>query len=230
MNKPHPNYFMVNRALLSSVRWLAEPFTRGQAWLDLFGLANHTKGSFWVRGMKIEVERGQLAYSELTLARRWKWSRGKVRRFLNELETVQDIVQQKTNLTSLITITKYDKWQGNGTTDDTPDSTTDGTHKKNNKRMKEDIADSRISTLISFFSEQCLSLKGFKPGIDGADGKAVQKALKGMTEPEVREAVLFYLKSPKADDCGVTLTACLSKHSLNVWKQNRRKNDWQTIA
>jgi len=134
----------------------------------------------------------------------------------------------------LITILNYDYYQNpenyEGHNEGHDESTTNRHNINKNGNKNGYIADSRISTLISFFSEQCLSLKGFKPGINGADGKAIQRALKDMTEPEVREAVLFYLRSPKADDCGVTLTACLSKHSLNVWKQNRRKNDWQTIA
>ena len=112
------------RKLQESDIWLSEKFTRGQAWVDMIGLANHKDGSFRVRGNRVEVKRGQLAYSEISLANRWKWSRGKVRRFLAEIESEmeQKIVQQKTNLTSLITILNYDKYQFNGT----PSGTTDG--------------------------------------------------------------------------------------------------------
>lgn len=114
--KNKSNYFFVNRALLHSDRWLGEKFTRGQAWVDLFGLAQHSKGFFRVRGIKIEVERGQLGYSQLTLAKRWKWSRGKVRRYLKELKNDGDIVletrHQNLDITTVITIVKYDLWQG----------------------------------------------------------------------------------------------------------------------
>ena len=118
---PQPNYFYVNRALLQSDRWLSEPFTRGQAWVDLFGLAQHKDSFFRVRGIKVEVKRGQLAYSQLTLAKRWKWSRNKLFRYLNELEKQEDIVQQNSNITTLITIVKYEVWQENCTTNDTPE-------------------------------------------------------------------------------------------------------------
>ncbi|MFA5453079.1 MAG: hypothetical protein WC248_05865 [Candidatus Methanomethylophilaceae archaeon] len=148
MNKPQSNYFLVNRDLLNSDRWLSEPFTRGQAWVDLFGLAQHTKGFFRVRGIKIEVERGQLAYSQQTLTKRWHWSRGKVKRYLSELENQNDIIlktiqqngQQIKFLTTLITIVKYDKWQGDDTAKRTADGqqtdsrrTADGTYTKNDK-------------------------------------------------------------------------------------------------
>ncbi len=122
-------WFSINRQLLESDRWIAEPFTRGQAWVDLIGLARHKDGYFRIRGIKVELKRGQLAWSQLSLSKRWMWSRGKTRRYLNELEKHQDIVQQNNEVTTLITILKYEYWQHNGTTS----STTDG-QQTDNKR------------------------------------------------------------------------------------------------
>ena len=133
MNNPEPNYFYVNRGLLHSDRWLSESFTRGQAWVDLFGLAQHTSGFFRVRGIKIDVERGQLAYSQLSLAKRWRWSRDKVRRYLLELENSKDIIQQNNKVTTLITIVKYNYWQGNKTTNNTTEK-----HQKNIRKTSND--------------------------------------------------------------------------------------------
>lgn len=117
MDKAAPNHFYVNRQLLQSDRWISEPFTRGQAWIDLCGLAQHKDSHVRIRGVRVEVKRGQLAYSQVTLAKRWRWSRGKVKRFLNELKMVQDIEQQNSEVTTLITIKKYDYWQGRSTAD-----------------------------------------------------------------------------------------------------------------
>jgi hypothetical protein len=121
------NFFFVNRKLLHSDRWLSEKFTRGQAWIDLFGLAQHSKGFIRIRGIKITLERGQLAYSQLKLSKRWKWSRGKVRRYLKELENDNDISlktihqtgQQIKFVTTLITIIGYSNWQGDNTASNT---------------------------------------------------------------------------------------------------------------
>ena len=110
--KIEPDFFAVNRSLLNSDRWLSETFTRGQAWVDLFGLAQHPHGYFRVRGIRVDVKRGQLAHSQLTLATRWKWSRNKVRRYLKELENNKDIVQQNNEVTTVITILRYGFWQG----------------------------------------------------------------------------------------------------------------------
>lgn len=116
--------------------YFAEPFTRMQAFIDLILITNHERTVFFKRGIKITVERGQTVRSEDELALRWKWSRGKVRRFLLELENDTKIVQQKTRLCNCISIVNYDKYQLGGTTDsttnDTTDSTTDSTTKNNN--------------------------------------------------------------------------------------------------
>lgn len=74
-----------------------------------------------VRWNIINVKRWQNWYSEDTLAKRWKWSRDKVRRFLNYLETIQQIAQQKSKIKSIITIINYEKYQWNDTTDNTTD-------------------------------------------------------------------------------------------------------------
>jgi hypothetical protein len=77
-------------------------------------LANHKDGFIYVRGNRVDILRGQVGWSQLGLSKRWKWSRGKVKRFLNELEIDQQIVQQNNNVSSLITIINYKEYQENG--------------------------------------------------------------------------------------------------------------------
>lgn len=122
----HP-YFAVARKLLESDMWLSDPFTKGQAWVDLIGNARFRDGFVRIRGVKVDVPRGCVYFSEVKLAERWRWSRGKVRRFLNELETEQRIEQQKNNITSLIKIINYEEYQKDGTAKRTANSTASGT-------------------------------------------------------------------------------------------------------
>lgn len=129
-------WICIYRAIEEDPMYFAEPFTRMQAFIDLILITNHERTVFFKRGIKITVERGQTVRSEDELALRWKWSRGKVRRFLLELENDTKIVQQKTRLCNCISIVNYDKYQLGGTTDsttnDTTNSTTDSTTKNNN--------------------------------------------------------------------------------------------------
>lgn len=119
-------WIKLHRSITDSPEWRAEPFTRSQAWIDLLLLANHKTGHIRIRGILVTVERGQVGYSEETLAIRWRWSRGKVRRFLQHLIELSQIsrnsVQQNPRVSSLITITNYELYQANDTTNGTTKS------------------------------------------------------------------------------------------------------------
>lgn len=135
-------WIKLHRSITDSPEWRAEPFTRSQAWIDLLLLANHKTGHIRIRGILVTVERGQVGYSEETLAIRWRWSRGKVRRFLQHLIELSQIsrnsVQQNPRVSSLITITNYELYQANDTTNDTTKSqqTVQEQECKNNKKKE----------------------------------------------------------------------------------------------
>lgn len=104
-------WIKLHRKLSETDLWLSEPFTRGQAWVDLIMIANHKDGFIIVRGNMVEVKRGQVGWSQERLAKRWKWSRKKVANFLKQLEMAQQIEQQKNNISSIITILNYGLYQ-----------------------------------------------------------------------------------------------------------------------
>lgn len=80
-------FFTVDRKLLNDELWLAEPFTKGQAWLDLIGRASYKDTD--------ELRRGEILTSERELAARWKWAPSKVHRFLKQLENAQMIKRSR---------------------------------------------------------------------------------------------------------------------------------------
>jgi len=114
-------YIKLHRSSEDNVLYFSEPFTKRQARSDLLMTTAFKDWIIIVRWNIIEVKRWQNWYSEDTLAKRWKWSRDKVRRFLNYLETIQQIIQQKSKIKSIITIINYEKYQSNDTTDNTTD-------------------------------------------------------------------------------------------------------------
>jgi len=101
----------LHRKIQENDFWTCEKFTRGQAWVDLILLCNHQDSFYYKRGVKIDVGRGQLGRSVVELSDRWKWSRSKVNKFLKDLEKEQQIIQQKTNITQLVTLINYDEFQ-----------------------------------------------------------------------------------------------------------------------
>jgi len=104
-------YVKIFRELCNHPIWVQEKFTRGQAWVDLILLAQHKEGYVRKRGIRIDLKPGQLAWSLKSLADKWRWSIGKVKRFLIELQTDGQIELQNTNVSTTITLLNYDKWQ-----------------------------------------------------------------------------------------------------------------------
>jgi hypothetical protein len=104
-------WIKLHRQITENWMWTSEPFTRGQAWVDLLLLAAHQKSFFYIRGVKVDVSRGQIAWSESKLSDRWRWSRSKLRKFLKDLKKEQQIDLQKSNVIQIVTILNYDKFQ-----------------------------------------------------------------------------------------------------------------------
>ncbi len=111
-------WISIHRKIVENPYYFSEPFTKIQAWIDMLIIANHKPGTFFKRGIKVDVKRGEIGYDLDSLAKRWTWSRGKVERFLNSLENDKQIVRQKTNITTLISIINYDEYQNTVTQTD----------------------------------------------------------------------------------------------------------------
>lgn len=147
-------WISIYRKITENPLYFSEPFTRMQAWIDMIIIANHKESFFYVRGNKVTVKRGEIGYSQQSLAIRWQWSRGKVVRFLKEIEKSGMIVQQKNSVNNIISIVKYDDYQQSGTTE----SATDGQQTVqqtdiNNNDNKVNNDNKEIDTSISFKSK-----------------------------------------------------------------------------
>jgi len=215
--------------------------------LDNGWLQNHELWVFWcycllkashkefvvkISFQEILLLPGQFIFGRKQAAKDLKMSEWQIRACLDFLKKHGNLTIKTTNKFSIITIINWPIYQGDNSNEPPANSPTNHQQTatyKNVKNGKNNIADSRISALTSFFYNECFTSKGFKPSLDGGDGKAIQRVLKGMTEDEVRQAITFYLKSPKAKDCGVTLKAALSTHSLNLWKAQKEKTNWQVM-
>lgn len=138
-------WIKLHRKITEHPDYLGETFTRMQAWIDLLLTANYRDGFIRVRGIAVPVKRGQIATSSLSLAKRWMWSRGKVQRYLNELETSKQIEQQNSNVITLISIVKYESYQLDDTANDSADcyadETPSGQQTDTSKEYKEEQED-----------------------------------------------------------------------------------------
>lgn len=180
------------RCIQGNPLWQERPFDRGRAWVDLILLANHRDGYLHKRGIKIDVKRGQVGWSERALAERWGWSRGKVTRFLHELKMEQQIEQQNgpqnINVTSLITITNYEKYQSDEPQNGPQNEPQTGRKQYHRQECKEDknkisspaknppVGSRLFSDWFCYAFERC---QGYPYAFEsGKDGKALSELLK----------------------------------------------------
>ncbi len=214
----------IHRALSDHDLWLAEPFTYGQAWVDLVLNANHSPGSFMVKRQRVALERGQLGWSEITMTKRWQWSRGKVRRFLKRLESDAMIKQEAGHLTSVVTICNYDDYQSKHKEDGTSDSTADGT------------SDEHLTVQEAVHKQECKELDNGKNGkkttlpttVDKTDEdyRFAEWMLSLITEQQPE------FKTPNLSNWSKTIRLMREKDKRNhhdmarVWKWVRHDDFW----
>jgi hypothetical protein len=96
------------------------------AWIDLLIMARHTEGQVKLKGRVQIVKRSQVAMSQLSLQKRWKWSQNKVKRFLNLLKKHGMADFETNDLTTIITICNFDSYQADERTGERPNGRPDG--------------------------------------------------------------------------------------------------------
>ena len=142
-------WIRLHRKITENPLYFSEPFNRSMAWIDLLLLANHSENYFFKRGIRVDVKVGQIGYDLDSLAKRWKWSRGKVERFILMLENDNQIVRQKTNVTTLISIVNYKEYQTDDKPNRKPSSKPNG-NKQECKELKEEIYIPEFSEFLTY--------------------------------------------------------------------------------
>jgi len=157
-------YIKLYRCIKDNELWSDKPYSRAQAWIDLILKANHEDGGIWVRGIYLEIKRGQLAVAQHTLAKDWGWSKNKVLRFLSYLKVKLQIelqtAHQNSRLQNRISIVNYYLYQStNGKTELQTELQKDykrdtNNKNKNNKKNnnKEEINNKYMSVFDSFWN------------------------------------------------------------------------------
>jgi DNA replication protein DnaD len=219
-------WIRLNRSLLENQIFNSEPYTKGQAWITLLMLANHREGYITVKnGDILKIERGECGYSELALADIFKWSRGKVKRFLNLLENEKMIQQKSRSNRNIINIINYDFYQ-NDTVNETLNDTVNGhltihqtdTNKndKNDKNVKNDSfitheekkLDPFINPTKTFFQEQYTNIMGKTPRLSLMEcNRLTELASENKDIKEIIPEAIRKLKKLKFDDIKFTPSA-----------------------
>lgn len=156
-------FFKIDRDLLSHYLWKDTPFSKGQAWIDLIGMACYKDTTDMYNGQIIHCKRGNVYKTFSYLSRRWGWSRKKVTSFIRALERDEMVATKVTTHGTTITIVNYDKFQGQGTTNGTTDGTTEE-QQKNSRGYKD------LRSIRSIEKDKEIKEDGFAP-IEDEEGE-----------------------------------------------------------
>ncbi len=104
-------YIKLHRRITENEFYFSDRFTKTHAWIDLLLLATHKATTVFIRGIEINLQPGDLCYAEKTLAKRWKWNRRTVDKFLQMLHKREMIHIKKSRITTLISINNWKLYQ-----------------------------------------------------------------------------------------------------------------------
>ena len=110
--------------LFESPFWMMKPFSKKEAYVDLFKLANASgKSMYETRGVLVTLEEGEVGISLILLAERWGWDRKTVKRFLVSLEKMGYVDCKFDNVGTKIKLLQWiPKRTAKGTANGTPNA------------------------------------------------------------------------------------------------------------
>lgn len=223
------------RKITENPLYFSEPFNRSLAWIDMLLLANHADNYFFKRGVKVDVKAGQIGYDLDSLAKRWKWSRGKVERFIKLLENDNQVVRQKTNITTLISIVNYKDYQtddkANDKANSKPNSKANDKANGNKQECKELKERKELNTILS----DSIIDKNQEKKIDlekrTLEFKEIVKSFSHEYDIELLKSFFYYWSEPTQDNkfkmkYEIQKTWSI-KGRLRTWKNNNYGNNNQ---
>ncbi len=107
---------MMDNFLYEQVR-VFSPF---EAWMDILMNVNYSDSKVLIKGIVYDVKIGESLKSLDTWAKRWRWSKSKVRRFLKTLEDDGMIQVINEGVTTRLIVLNYEIYQGTDSVEPTP--------------------------------------------------------------------------------------------------------------
>lgn len=107
-------YIRLYRSIQEHWLWEKQPFSQGQAWIDLLMRAGYKDKTVAFDKQVISLNRGQFVTSERSLMEKWGWNKTRVRTFLKLLESEKMITRKSDHLKTIITICNYAAFQDLG--------------------------------------------------------------------------------------------------------------------
>ncbi len=79
--------------------------------------------------------------------------------------------------------------------------------------------------VLNYFREIVGENFGFEPEIDSKkDARLIKLRLRKYSLEELKSLIKWYLKSQVSDKLGISVSACLSAHVINLWKAGKSQS------
>ena len=176
-----------------------EQFDRRSAWIDLLLSANHQDKKILLGNEAIEVKRGSFVTSELKLMDRWKWSKTKVRGFLDMLQNDGMIVKISDKKKTTINIVNYNVYQEVETIEKPQKDhkeTMEEPQKDTNKNDKNYKNDKKLNNTLVDQCETLWSMYPKKKG-KGTAIKRIPKLIREFSYEEIERTINRYIDEIK---------------------------------
>ena len=158
-------------------------FSKFEAWHDILLMVNFTNAKAMIKGKLYDVKRGQSIMSLDSWGNRWNWDKSKVRRFMNALQKDNMIVLQSDNITTRLTVCKYETYQGERHANDTQT-----THKRHTNDTQ--------TTPIEEGEER-------KEEKEEKEHSEIIKKNKGFSPPTIEEVCLYFIENGYTEQSGI---------------------------
>ena len=127
-------WISIHRKLRDNPIWTEKRvFSKAEAWIDVLFMVNHKDNKFLLGNTLVEVKRGSFITSELKLMEQWRWSKSKVRAFLELLQSDKMIVKKSDNKKTTLTVVNYEGYQDSPTIKEPQKN-----HKQTSKGLQKD--------------------------------------------------------------------------------------------
>jgi len=111
VSKPS-GWVKLHRSITEHWIWTSEKHNKQSAWIDLIMMVNHEDRKITVGNKIVIIHRGQVWTSYKKLRERWKWSKDRIKNFIDMLVADKMITVDPTRSGTLITVLNYLIYQG----------------------------------------------------------------------------------------------------------------------
>ena len=137
-------YVKISRAIFGHGMFKEEPYTEVQAWIWFICGASYKDDTVRVGHLIVDVKRGEYVASIRFLAKKFKWTTSRVKRFLDRLTRGKMVTTKATQGITSINLLNYDEYQF---------FVQPTTHKQGQVRIKTDTNISKEVNKINIYTQ-----------------------------------------------------------------------------